>query len=168
VNREWRRDRYAATFAQIANAVTFQLAGNATSSWAAATHVVPAVGELPTIPISFGQPPSKTYAPPPMTFFPAGQVAVTSLRPDLVISALSRFSVTISNRGGAIAGPSLLTITNVGTFKVPSIAPGASVVFSWSTCRVATYTAVADARQAVAELDEKNNTATLRNTCSRS
>ena len=39
------------------------------------------------------------------------------------------------------------------------------MTFSWSTCRVGTYTAVVDREQAVAESDETNNTATLRNTC---
>jgi RNA polymerase sigma factor (sigma-70 family) len=88
-------------------------------------------------------------------------------RPDLVITAFSRFSITVTNRGTATAGPSLLTISNVGTFKVPSLAAEKSATFSWSTCRVAIYTAVADSGQAVVESDEKNNTATLKNTCSR-
>ena len=88
--------------------------------------------------------------------------------PDLYVSAFSRFSITISNRGTAPAGPSVLTITSVGTFKVPSIPAGGSLTFSWSTCRVATYTAVVDREQNVAESDETNNTATLRNTCTRS
>jgi RNA polymerase sigma factor (sigma-70 family) len=88
-------------------------------------------------------------------------------RADLVISAFSQSSITVTNRGTAIAVPSVLTISFVGTFKVPSIAPGGSVTFSWSTCRVATYLAVADQTQVVAESDETNNTATRRNTCTR-
>jgi hypothetical protein len=86
-------------------------------------------------------------------------------RPDLLITAFSRNSITVTNRGTAIAGPSVLAISFVGTFKTPSIAPGASVTFRWSTCRVATYTAVADQTQVVVESDETNNTTTRRNTC---
>jgi len=87
-------------------------------------------------------------------------------RPDLYVSAFSRFGITISNKGTATAGPSTLTISSIGTFKVPSIPPGGSATFSWSICRVAVYTAIVDREQAVAESDETNNTATLRNTCS--
>jgi hypothetical protein len=85
--------------------------------------------------------------------------------PDLVVGAFSRFSITVSNRGNARAGASILSITYVGTFSVPSLPPGGSATFSWSTCRVATYVAVADRSQAVVESDESNNTASLRNTC---
>jgi hypothetical protein len=85
--------------------------------------------------------------------------------PDLVVSAFSRFSITVTNRGNARAGASVLTITNVGTFQVPSLPPGGSATFSWSTCRVVTYSAVVDRTQAVTESDESNNTASLRNSC---
>jgi hypothetical protein len=86
--------------------------------------------------------------------------------PDLVVSALAQLSATVTNRGTAAAGRSVLTITLVGTFNVPSLAPGASVTFSWSVCRVGTYTAIVDRTQAVAESDETNNTTSRRNTCS--
>jgi RNA polymerase sigma factor (sigma-70 family) len=86
--------------------------------------------------------------------------------PDLHVSAFSRFSITITNKGVAAAGPSTLTISLVGTFRVPSLAPGASITLSWSTCRVGTYTAIVDRTQVVTESDETNNTATLQNTCS--
>jgi RNA polymerase sigma factor (sigma-70 family) len=85
--------------------------------------------------------------------------------PDLVVSAFSRFSITVSNRGNGLAGASVLTITNVGTFSVPSLPPGGSATFSWSTCRIATYVAVVDRTQAVRESDESNNTASLKNAC---
>lgn len=85
--------------------------------------------------------------------------------PDLVISSFSRFSITVANRGKATAGASVLTITSVGTFRVPSLAPGASATFQWSTCTVTTYVAVADRGGAVAESDESNNTASYTNTC---
>jgi CARDB protein len=53
----------------------------------------------------------------------------------------------------------------VGTFSVPSLPPGGSATFSWSTCRVAMYVAVVDRTNAVAESNESNNTASLRNSC---
>jgi hypothetical protein len=85
--------------------------------------------------------------------------------PDLVVGAFSRFSITVVNQGKGRAGASVLTITNVGTFQVPGLPPGGSATFSWSTCKVAIYSAVVDRAQVVAEADESNNTATRRNTC---
>jgi hypothetical protein len=85
--------------------------------------------------------------------------------PDLVVSAFSRFSITVSNRGNGLAGASVLTIAYVGTFSVPSLPPGGSATFSWSTCRIVTYVAVVDRTQAVRESDESNNTASLKNAC---
>jgi hypothetical protein len=90
---------------------------------------------------------------------------IVELLPDLYASAFSRFSITVSNRGNATAGTSVLSITNVGTFTIRTLAPGASVTFSWSTCRVAIYTAVVDRGNDVRESDETNNSSTLRNTC---
>jgi RNA polymerase sigma factor (sigma-70 family) len=85
--------------------------------------------------------------------------------PDLVITAFGRNSITVTNRGTATAGSSVLTITLVGTFTVPSLRPGASVTLSWSTCRVGAYTAIVDRTNVVAESNESNNTATRSNTC---
>jgi RNA polymerase sigma factor (sigma-70 family) len=85
--------------------------------------------------------------------------------PDLVVTSFSRFSITVANQGKGKAGPSVLTITYVGTFSVPSLPPGESATFSWSTCRVAMYTAVVDRTNAVTESNESNNTASFRNTC---
>jgi CARDB protein len=84
---------------------------------------------------------------------------------DLVVSAFSRYSITVTNRGTAKASASVLTITYVGTFQVPSLPPGGSATFSWSTCRIATYVAIVDGTQAVVESDESNNTASLKNSC---
>jgi CARDB len=86
--------------------------------------------------------------------------------PDLVVTSFSRFSITVTNQGNGKAGPSVLTITYVGTFSVPSLPPGGSATFSWSTCRVAMYVAVVDRTNAVTESKESNNTASLRNRCS--
>ena len=85
--------------------------------------------------------------------------------PDLVVGSLAKNSITIRNQGTAPAGPSTLTITLVGTFSVPVIQPGASITFSWSTCRVGTYSAIVDRTNAVAESDETNNRASRVNTC---
>ena len=90
---------------------------------------------------------------------------IAMLLPDLVVGAFSRFSITVTNNGKGRGGPSVLTITNVGTFQVPTLPPGGSATFSWSTCKVAVYLAVVDRTQAVVESDESNNTASLRNTC---
>ncbi len=85
--------------------------------------------------------------------------------PDLLVGALAKNSITIRNQGPVAAGPSTLTITLVGTFSVPSIQPGASITFSWSTCRVGTYSAIVDRTNVVAESDETNNRASRVNTC---
>lgn len=85
--------------------------------------------------------------------------------PDLVVTAFGPSTIVVSNRGTAAAGPSTLTITFVGSFTVPGLAPGASATFAWSTCRNAVYSAVVDRTNAVRETDETNNTATRRNTC---
>ena len=94
-------------------------------------------------------------------------VAWTIVRalPDLVITAFSANSIQITNQGTASAPANVLSITLVGTFTVPALAPGASVRLTWSTCRAGTYTAIVDRGQVVAELDEANNAASRRNTC---
>ncbi len=91
--------------------------------------------------------------------------SIVSPLPDLFVSSFSKNSITITNRGTAPAGPSTLTITLVGTFSVPSVQPGASVTFSWSTCRVGAYSAIVDRTNAVTESDETNNRASRANTC---
>jgi hypothetical protein len=85
--------------------------------------------------------------------------------PDLQVASFTTNTITIANRGGASAGASVLTITPVGTFTVPALAPGAVATFSWSTCRVGTYSAIVDRTNVVAESDETNNTASRVNTC---
>ena len=91
--------------------------------------------------------------------------SVFELLPDLYVAAFVRNTITVANRGAATAGPSTLTITLVGTFAVPSLAPGAAATFSWSTCRVGVYSAIVDRTNAVRESDEANNTASRRNAC---
>jgi RNA polymerase sigma factor (sigma-70 family) len=85
--------------------------------------------------------------------------------PDLAVGSFSKNSITVVNRGTAAAGPSVLTITLVGTFTVPTLAPGAAATFSWSTCRIGTYSAIVDRTAVVVESDESNNSVARRNTC---
>ena len=85
--------------------------------------------------------------------------------PDLVVECLQPVSITVYEPRQGRAGASVLTITIVGTFQVPSLPPGGSATFSWSTCKVAVYLAVVDRTQAVTESNESNNTASLRNSC---
>ena len=86
--------------------------------------------------------------------------------PDLRIGSLTRNAIVVTNGGTAAAAvPSVLTITLVGTFTVPALAPGASVTLTWSICRVGTYSAILDRTGVVAESDETNNRASLVSTC---
>ncbi len=85
--------------------------------------------------------------------------------PDLLVGSFTKNTITITNRGTASAGPSTLTITLIGTFTVPKLDPGHSQTFSWSICRVGTYSAIVDRTNAVAESDETNNRASRVNTC---
>ena len=85
--------------------------------------------------------------------------------PDLKVAAFTQSSIVITNSGAATAGPSVLTITLVGTFQVPSIPAGGSVTFNWSTCRRGTYAAIVDRTSTVTESDETNNTGSFASTC---
>ena len=85
--------------------------------------------------------------------------------PDLHVAAFTKNTITVANRGAAAAGSSILTITLVGTFTVPALAPGAVATFSWSTCRAGTYSAIVDRTDVVAESNESNNAASRSNTC---
>jgi RNA polymerase sigma factor (sigma-70 family) len=85
--------------------------------------------------------------------------------PDLVVASFTKNTIVVANRGNAAAGSSVLTITLVGTFTVPALAPGAVATFNWSICRVGTYTAIVDRTNVVAESDERNNSAGRANTC---
>lgn len=86
--------------------------------------------------------------------------------PDLRIASLTRNAIVVTNGGTAAAPvPSVLTITLVGTFTVPALAPGASVTLTWSICRVGTYSAILDRTGVVAESDETNNRASFVSIC---
>ena len=85
--------------------------------------------------------------------------------PDLVISKLTETSFTVTNTGTAAAGQFVVTVTLIGTFTIPGLAPGASATRTWSICRRGTLLATADRGANVAESDESNNTATLVSDC---
>jgi CARDB len=87
-------------------------------------------------------------------------------RPDLYVSAFSRFSITISNKGhgerGAVDAHHQLDRDLQGA-EHPRRRLGDVLVVDLPRSRLH---AVVDREQAVIESDETNNTATLRNTCS--
>jgi len=85
--------------------------------------------------------------------------------PDLVLSKLTETSLTVTNAGTAAAGPFVVTVTLIGTFTIPGLAPGASATRTWSVCPRGTLLATADRGAAVAESNESNNTATLVSDC---
>lgn len=84
--------------------------------------------------------------------------------PDLVITALSERSFTVSNLGSAPAGAFVVSVTLVGTFTFAGLAPGQSATRTWSPCRRGTITAIADRGGAVEESDE-SNTRSIVSTC---
>lgn len=85
--------------------------------------------------------------------------------PDLVITALTDRSFTVSNLGPVPAGAFAVSVTLVGTFTFAGLAPGQSASRTWSPCRRGTITAVADRGGAVEESDERNNTRSITATC---
>jgi RNA polymerase sigma factor (sigma-70 family) len=90
---------------------------------------------------------------------------IVAAQPDLVVSNLGATSVTVANVGGAPAGGSVVFVAGVGSFTVPSLGPGASSTFTWSTCAEGTITATADRSRLVAESNESNNSASVQNLC---
>ena len=68
------------------------------------------------------------------------------------------------NVGEGAAGASLVTVLGVGTFSIPSLAPGQAVTRTY-TCRSGTITATADYARVVTESNEDNNTATRTVSC---
>jgi RNA polymerase sigma factor (sigma-70 family) len=83
--------------------------------------------------------------------------------PDLVAS-LTNTSVTVRNAGEGLANASLVTVSGVGTFSIPALAPGQAVTRTY-TCKSGTITATADYTKTVAESNEDNDTATRVVTC---
>jgi hypothetical protein len=85
--------------------------------------------------------------------------------PDLVVTALTETSFTVTNTGTAAAGPFVVSVTLIGTFSIPGLAAGQSVTRVWSACRRGTLTAIADRGRTVAESNEDNNTRALVSDC---
>jgi hypothetical protein len=87
--------------------------------------------------------------------------------PDLYVASFTKNTIIVRNGGNAAAGASsILRITVgsslVGTFTVAALAPGATATFTFA-CRVGTLVATVDQTNVVAESNETNNTASLRN-----
>src|SRR5829696_285640 len=51
--------------------------------------------------------------------------------PDLVVSALSRSGFAVANVGTAAAGPFVVSVTLIGTFTIPGLAPGQTETRTW-------------------------------------
>jgi len=85
--------------------------------------------------------------------------------PDLVVSALTETSFTVTNTGTAAAGPFVVSVTLVGTFTISGLARGQSATRTWSACRRGTLSAIADRGRAVAESNEDNNARSLVSDC---
>ena len=85
--------------------------------------------------------------------------------PDLTISVLTKSLFVVTNTGTAAAGPFVVSVTLIGTFTIPGLAPGQSVTRTWSVCRAGTITAIADRGADVAESNERNNSRSITSTC---
>jgi hypothetical protein len=85
--------------------------------------------------------------------------------PDLVVSALTETSFTVTNAGAAPAGAFVVSVTLIGTFTFAGLPPGQSATRTWSACRRGTLTAIADRGAAVAESNEDNNSRSLVSDC---
>ena len=91
------------------------------------------------------------------------QWTVVAPLPDLV-AVLTDTTVTVRNVGQGPAGQSLVTVLGVGTFTIPTLAPGQSTTHKYACVR-GTITATADYARVVAESNEDNNTTTRRVSC---
>jgi RNA polymerase sigma factor (sigma-70 family) len=81
-------------------------------------------------------------------------------QPDLVVSSVTGTRFTITNRGGAAAGPFVVTVQGVGTLTFSGLAAGASVSRT-VTCASIQRTITVDSQNQVAESNEANNTARI-------
>jgi RNA polymerase sigma factor (sigma-70 family) len=81
-------------------------------------------------------------------------------QPDLVVSAVSGMSFTVTNRGNAAAGSFVVTVQGVGTFSIRALAAGSSVTRTVS-CASIQRTINVDPENQVAESNEANNTARM-------
>jgi hypothetical protein len=85
--------------------------------------------------------------------------------PNHMISQLTETSFTVTNSGTAAAAPFVVSVTLIGTFTFPGLAPGQSATRVWSACRIGTLTAVADRGHTVVESDEQDNARSLVSDC---
>jgi len=129
-------------------------ADEATYTWT--IQAPPATTEEEPPPVTTTAPPTTTEEEPPPPALP-----------DLVITNLTPFSVTVKNVGDAAAGPFAVSLPGgIGTFWVTSgLAAGGSASKTWVACVSGTITAVADSLGQVAESSEGNNSASVENLC---
>ena len=101
--------------------------------------------------------PSSTPPPPPP---PAP-------KPDLVISAMGwnetdEYFFTVKNQGAGAAGPFTVSVSEVGSFPIAGLTPGASATVTFRTvCWQTTWLATADALAQVSETNETQQHAEL-------
>ncbi len=72
--------------------------------------------------------------------------------------------MTIKNVAAGSSGPTIVLVSGVGTYSIPSIGPGQSVAFNWP-CKAGTLTATVDPSNRVTESNESNNVTVRRTTC---
>jgi hypothetical protein len=85
--------------------------------------------------------------------------------PDLVVSSLMGTGFVVTNVGTAPAGPFVVSVTSIGTFTIPGLAPGGSATRVWAACRNGPLTAVADRAAAVAQSNEDDNVRSVVSVC---
>ena len=66
---------------------------------------------------------------------------IAALLPDLLVSSLRNNGITIKNDGAGTSGPTIVVVSGVGTYSLPSIGPGQSVDTSTGPARQETLTA---------------------------
>jgi hypothetical protein len=103
---------------------------------------------------------------PPLPPTPPAPAPAPTPKPDLVVTSLTKTSVTVRNQGDASAAGFSVRITlggqTVHTFGANGLAAGASTSFPYG-CLLGTIGATADADGTVAESDEGNNSAQTTN-----
>jgi heme-binding NEAT domain protein len=118
----------------------------------------PAVTATPT-PVPTPTPSPTSVPSPTVTPTPTG-------KPDLVITSLGTFSITLKNQGSAAAGPFSVTATTYPKLRVQALGAGASVTIqSGHNCQEGSYHAFVDSGSEVAESNENNNTADAQQIC---
>ncbi len=86
--------------------------------------------------------------------------------PDLRLTELTNGRFVVVNEGGGAAGPFLVSVTGVGSFEIPGLAPGATAERTYvEPCREGAHSATADSTNQIAESDETDNGAAYEQIC---